>query len=81
MAKHEIFATDVNNCFTSLKKAVQELRKAGAHSESLEMALSSVKPDTITFREGDAGNMLDFEFELCNPVSQKILNSSITVLR
>lgn len=28
-AKHEIFVTDVTSCFTSLKKAVHEMRNVG----------------------------------------------------
>ena len=32
--KHEIFLTDVNNCFTVLRKAVQEIHALGALSEA-----------------------------------------------
>jgi hypothetical protein len=77
VAKHEIFSTDVTNCFTSLKKAVNELRKVGAPPESLEMALASVRPETIAFpRASNDAHLFDFDFDLREPVSRKNAISS-----
>ena len=42
--KHEIFLTDVNNCFVHLKKVVQEMHALGALSEAqLQMGQPSVR--------------------------------------
>ncbi|KAH8120144.1 Rec8 like protein-domain-containing protein [Phellopilus nigrolimitatus] len=47
--KHEIFVTDVSNCFALLKKAVQEIHALGALSEAqLQMGQPSVRPDALT---------------------------------
>lgn len=71
VAKHEIFATDVTNCFTSLKKAVNELRMVGVPSESLEMASASVRPETIAFTGAyNDIHFFNFDFDLREPVSR-----------
>ncbi|RDB28700.1 hypothetical protein Hypma_015537 [Hypsizygus marmoreus] len=46
--KQEIFMTDVTNCFTSLKKVVQELQSAAVLDARLQMAQPSVRPSAVT---------------------------------
>lgn len=74
VAKHEIFVNDVTNCFTSLKKAVNELQKAGVLTESLEMAAATVRRDTITLHGGKNVNesLFDFELDLHEPVRHSL---------
>jgi hypothetical protein len=69
VAKHDIFATDVTNCFVSLKKAVNEMRTAGVPTDSLELATTSVRSDAVTFT-GMPGNeaLFDLIFDLHEPV-------------
>lgn len=77
VAKHEIFATDVTNCFASLKKAMNELRIAGAPPESLELAFASVRPETIAFPHAfNDVHLFDFDFDLREPVSRRNAISS-----
>ncbi|TDL28662.1 hypothetical protein BD410DRAFT_893626 [Rickenella mellea] len=47
--KHEIFATDVNLCFTTLRKAMQDLHSLSSLTDGqLQMGQSSVRPDAVT---------------------------------
>lgn len=67
----------MTNCFTSLKKAVNELQKAGVLTESLEMATTTVRRDTITLRSGENANenLFDFELDLHEPVRISLSSS------
>ncbi|KAL5519112.1 REC8 [Sanghuangporus vaninii] len=61
--KHEIFVTDVSNCFVHLKKAVQEMHALGALSEAqLQMGQPSVRPDALTLT-ADPSIAVAFEFD------------------
>lgn len=69
VAKHDIFVADVTNCFTSLKKAVNDIRKAGVAPDSLDLATTSVRYDAVTF-SGVPGqdSIFNFDFDLQEPV-------------
>ncbi|KAL5495434.1 REC8 [Sanghuangporus weigelae] len=61
--KHEIFVTDVSNCFVHLRKAVQEMHALGALSEAqLQMGQPSVRPDALTLT-ADPSIAVAFEFD------------------
>ncbi|THH03827.1 hypothetical protein EW145_g5973 [Phellinidium pouzarii] len=46
---HEIFMTDVSNCFVLLKKAIQDIHALGALPEAqLQMGQPTARPDTLT---------------------------------
>ncbi|KAF9519308.1 hypothetical protein BS47DRAFT_23112 [Hydnum rufescens UP504] len=76
VAKHDIFMSDVTNCFTNLKKAVLELKKVGLVADSLELTTSSVRPDTITLSStARDGNAFDFEFNLFEPFWSDVTGS------
>ncbi|TCD71548.1 hypothetical protein EIP91_008929 [Steccherinum ochraceum] len=58
--KQEIFLADVTACFTTLKKAVQEIRMSDG--ADLNMAQTSVRPDAVTVRiDPSAAYALEFE--------------------
>lgn len=42
VAKHDILMADVTTCFTSLKKAVLELKKVGLVSDSLQLSIAGL---------------------------------------
>lgn len=61
--KHDLFYADVNTCFTSLKKAVQDLRLA-ASAAALEMNNPVARPDAlnVALEPGMGRAALDIDF-------------------
>lgn len=60
--KQEIFFADVNTCFTTLKKAVQELHASSDAAAQLQMGQPSVRPDTVTISvDPGAAFAMDFD--------------------
>ncbi|KDQ09253.1 hypothetical protein BOTBODRAFT_37164 [Botryobasidium botryosum FD-172 SS1] len=70
-AKHEIFVTDVTSCFTSLKKAVHEMRSTGtagvAGAGGLDMGQPMANFNAITI-SSDAGLGFALDFDFLEPV-------------
>ena len=74
--QHDIFYTDVNNCFVSLKKVIQDIQSSALGDAHFQMDHPALRPEALTLAN-DPMAALALELDPMVPFSFRFLTGTL----